>query len=316
MKIAIVGAGAIGGFIAAALARSGADVCVVARGQHLEAIAKHGITLVRSDLGPFTARVKAAADLRELPRPDIAILTFKAHQWPELIAQLAPLAGTATRVVTLQNGVPFWLVRDQPLRSVDPGGRIAALFDDDHVVGGVVNVSGHIVDPGRIHQSGGTRYVLGGPRGGSSNAVDALAAVMRTAELKAEVDPNVRATLWLKLVNNVGLNAVSALNNVTIRPMLESPPLREAVRTLMNEALAVGRRLGVVGDVDLDSRLAYAERLGDVRTSMLQDRLAGRPLELDPIHGAVVELGERLGVDVSHVREAYDKLRALASPSP
>jgi 2-dehydropantoate 2-reductase len=313
MNIAVVGAGAIGGFLAAALARSGAQVSVVARGAHLEAIAGRGITLVHSDLGPFTARVAAAGDLRDLMPPDVVICAFKAHQWPELREQFAVLAGGHTTIVTLQNGVPFWYVRDEPLRSVDPGGRIGAAFPDERVIGGVVHVSGHIVEPGRIHQSGGTRYALGLPGGGTSDVLEALAAAMRGAELQPELYEDIREMVWLKLVNNVGLNAVSAFYDKTIRQMLESPPLRARVAALMSEALAVGQRLGVVRDVDIEARLGYAERLGDVRTSMLQDRLAGRPLELEPIHGAVVELGDRLGVPVERVREIYERLRGLAA---
>ncbi len=309
MRIAVVGAGAIGGFIAAALAHGGLDVAVVARGAHLDAIRRDGITLAASDLGPFTARVAASDDLRELGGFDAILLTFKSHQWPALIEQLAPFARTSTRIVTMQNGVPFWFVRTPPLRSVDPDGRIGALFGDEQVIGGVVHVSGHIAAPGRIHQSGGTRYVLGAADGREDAGVDALVAAMRSAGLQAERGANLRETLWLKLVNNVGLNTVSTLHDLTIHAMLANPHTRTEVRELMLEALAVGRALGVVGEADVEARLVYAERLGDVRTSMLQDALAGRPLELDPIVGAVVELGERIGVPVPWLERIYASLR-------
>ncbi len=313
MRIAVVGAGAIGGFIAAALARSGVDVAVVARGAHLDVIRRKGITLVHSDLGPFTAKVEASDDLRALGTFDAVLLTFKAHQYSELLPQLAALAQTDATVVTLQNGVPFWFVRTPSLESVDPGGRIASLFPDEHIVGGVVHVSGHIVEPGKIHQSGGMRYAFGAPGGGTSERVEMLASAFTRAELAPQIDENIRATVWLKLVNNVGLNPVSTLHGLTIRQMLERPATRDEVRALMHEALAVGQTLGVVADVDIEARIAYAERLADVRTSMLQDYEAGRPLELAPIIGAVVELGDRLGVPIPLVRGVYDRLRALSA---
>ncbi len=312
MRIAVVGAGGIGGFVAAALARAGADVAVVARGAHLDAIRTHGITVLRSDLGAFTARVRASSDLRELGGFDAVFLAFKAHQWPELVPQLRSLASGNATIVTLQNGVPFWFVRTPPLRSVDPGGAIGTLFPDERIVATVVHVSGHIAEPGKIHQSGGMRYVLGAPNGGTSTRVEALAAAMRAAELTPEIDPNIRATVWLKLVNNCGLNPVSALHRMTIHQMLSRPDVRSEVRALMEEAAAVGRALGLVGEVDLEARLQLAARLSDVRTSMLQDLEAGRPLELDPIVGAVIELAERVNVEVPRLRGAYARLRESA----
>ncbi len=310
MRIAVVGAGAIGGFIAAALARSGTDVAVVARGAHLDAIQRRGITLVSSDLGPFTAKVEASSDLRSLGDFDVVFAAFKAHQWPGLAAQFEHLSQTATQIVTLQNGVPFWYVREPPLRSVDPDGRLGAMFGDEQIIGAVVHVSGHMVEPGRIHQSGGTRYLFGAPGGGTTDRIETLVSALSWAELHPEVDENIRSTVWLKLVNNVGLNSTSTLHRLTMRQLLGRASTRDEARTLMEETLHVGQALGVVEEVDIEARLAYAERLADVKTSMLQDFEAGRPLELDPILGAVVELAERLGVRVPHVREAYEKLAA------
>ncbi|HZZ00272.1 MAG TPA: 2-dehydropantoate 2-reductase [Candidatus Baltobacteraceae bacterium] len=311
MRVALVGAGAIGGFIAAALDRSGAEVAVVARGEHLAAIQRDGLN-VTSDFGALNARVAAAADLRELGDFDAVLLTFKAHQWPELLTQLEPFSRTNATIATLQNGLPFWYVRGVPLNSVDPGGRIACLFPDEQVVGGVVHVSGRIASPGHIVQSGGTRYVMGPPAGGTNARSERLVELFASAGLSPEPDANVRATVWLKLVNNVGLNAVSVLRRVTIAPMLADPDARAEVRALMSEALHVGQTLGVVSDVDIDARIEYAARLDDVKTSMLQDYERGRPLELEPILGAVLELAERFDVDVPRVRAAYDALNAAA----
>ncbi len=308
MRVGVVGAGAIGGFLAATLARAGVAVAVVARGEHLAAIRRHGLR-VDSDLGAFIAAVEAGDDLRELGAFDVLLLTFKAHQWASLLPQLAVFAGTGTTVVTLQNGVPFWYVREPPLQTVDPQGDIGRLFSDERIVGGVVHVSGRVSAPGTVAQSGGLRFVLGDPLGGPSARVDRLAATLRAAGLAAETDSNVRATVWLKLVNNVGLNSVSALRRMTIRPMLADPSARADVRALMLEALRVGQSMGVVADVDVDARIEYAARLDDVKTSMLQDLERGRDLELDPIVGAVVELADRYGVPVPRVRETYAALR-------
>jgi 2-dehydropantoate 2-reductase len=319
MRVAVVGAGGIGGFVAGALARAGTPVGVVARGEHLAAIANRGLR-IESNIGSFTAQVDAAEDLRDLGPVDVAFLAFKAHQWPELLPQLEPLAQTDATIVTLQNGVPFWFLREPPLTTVDPGGRIGRLFSDAVVVGGVVHVSGHVAEPGSIRQSGGTRYVLGSPSGESAGRAATVRKLMRDAGLSPEDDPHIRTTVWLKLVNNTGLNPVSALRGLRIRPMLSDAQARAEVRELMREALHVGQAMGVVSDVDIDARIDYAARLDDVKTSMLQDRERGRPLELDPILGAVIELAQRYRVDVPRLREAYAALggtfAAVDEPNP
>jgi 2-dehydropantoate 2-reductase len=314
-RIAIVGAGAIGGFLAAALSRAGLSVAVVARGDHLAAIRQKGLR-VESDLGSFVARVEAGDDLRKLGDFEALLLTFKAHQWPNFRAQLEPFAAGTASIVTMQNGLPFWYVREPHLRSVDPGGAIGHLFADQRVIGAVVHVSGELAGPGSIRQSGGLRYVLGDPHGGIAERVEALAEVFRRAGLAPEVDTNLRETVWLKLVNNVGLNPTSVLHGMKIRPMLADPSTRAQVHAMMTEALHVGQAMGVVSSLDVDARIAYAARLADVKTSMLQDYERGRPLELDPILGAVVELAARYAVPVPRLRDAYDRLRRLAPAEP
>jgi 2-dehydropantoate 2-reductase len=308
VRVAVVGAGGIGGFLAAALARGGVEVAVVARGDHLAAIRRDGLH-VDGDLGRFAARVEASDDLRSLGEFDALLLTFKGHQWPGLLEQLAPFARTDTTIVTLQNGVPFWYVREPALAAVDPGGRIGALFPDERIVGGVVHVSGHVAAPGAIRQSGGLRYVLGAPGGGTGARVDALLAAMQAAGLQPEADAEIRATVWLKLVNNAGLNPVSALRGLTIQPMLADPVARAEVRALMEEALHVGQAMGIVREVDIDARIAYAARLDDVKTSMLQDYERGRELETGPILGALIELAQRHGVEVPRLHAVHRALR-------
>jgi 2-dehydropantoate 2-reductase len=307
-----VGAGAIGGFLAAALARAGNAVAVVARGEHAAAIRRNGLS-VESDLGAFSVPVTVSDDLRTLGAFDFLLLTFKAHQWPSLLEQIAPFSGSETQLATMQNGVPFWYVREPALRSVDPGGTIGELFPDRQVIGSVVHVSGTLVAPGRIRQSGGLRYVFGDPGRGFGGRAAELVELFKDAGLAAEADSQIRQTVWLKLVNNAGLNTVSVLRKMTIKPMLEDVQAREEVRRLMMEALRVGKAIGVVGDVDVDARIAYAARLDNVKTSMLQDFEHHRALEIDPILGAVCELGERYGIDTPEVRKAYAALQRLGA---
>jgi 2-dehydropantoate 2-reductase len=315
MRIVVVGAGAIGGYLAAVLARAGMPVAVVARGANLSAMARDGIAILSSDLGAFSARVEASDDLRSLGAFDVALLTFKAHQWPALLPQLREAAAAGTSIVTLQNGVPFWFRRDPPLQTVDPGGVIGALFHDDRTIGGVVHISGHIAEPGKIRQSGGGRFIMHALDPDGDALVTELTACMRNAGLAPEIAENIRHFVWLKLINNTGLNPVSTLRRLTIHQMLADPTSREEVRELMSETVAVGRALGVVGDVDVDARVAYAMHVSDVQTSMLQDSLANRPLELDPIVGAVIELADGAGVSVPHLRTVYNELRSQMAAS-
>ncbi len=315
MRIAVIGAGAIGGFVVAALARAGVAVGVVARGAHLEAIRRDGLH-VRSDLGSFDVRVEAAEDVRALGSFDALVLAFKSHQWePSLVQSLSDPRYSGATIVTLQNGVPFWYVRRPALQSVDPGGVLGSAFDDERIVGGVVHVSGRIEAPGSVVQSGGLRYVLGGVAAAAQPRVAAIASLMRDAGLQAEIEDDIRATAWLKLVNNVGLNSVSTLEDASIRTMLGNERHVAEVRRLMRETLDVGRAMGVVADADIDARIAYAARLDDVRTSMLQDLRSDKPLEIDPMLGAVIELAGRYGVNVPHVRAAYHRLQRLSAGS-
>jgi len=309
MRIAVIGAGGIGGFLAAALAQGGVPVVVVARGAHLDAIRRDGIVLDRSDFGPFSARVDAGADLREFGEVDVILATFKAHQYEELIPQLAPAVRRGAHLVTLQNGVPFWFRRTPPLRTVDPCGRIGELFPDTRTIGGVVHVSGHVNAPGHLEQSGGTRYVLGALDPANRGVLEELVAAMRRARLEPDVRSDIRHDTWSKLVNNASYNPASAKLGLSIHQLIEQPAPRALVAELMRETIAVGRRLGVSAEDGVEARMAASLAKADVRTSMLQDIDAHRPLELDPIVGAVVELGEDLGVPVPQLRAIYDELR-------
>jgi 2-dehydropantoate 2-reductase len=307
----VFGAGAIGGFIAAALSRAGVDAAVVARGAHLEALRRDGLRIARSDLGAFTVRIPAAADLREFDGVDYVLLTFKSHQWPGVLPQLQRAVAEDTVFVTLQNGLPFWYSRDRALESVDPGGKILRSIPYDRIIGGVVHASGHIVAPGVIDQSGGMLYPIGELHGGVTPRIEALSQAFAAAGMNAPIEPDIRRNIWRKLVNNTALNPVSALTRATVHAMLNDPPTREVLRAIINEALAVARASGVEPGVDAEERLKWAEHIADVKTSMLQDVEAGKVLELEPIAGATVELARRYGVPVPHIETTYALTKLL-----
>ncbi|HKU67007.1 MAG TPA: 2-dehydropantoate 2-reductase [Candidatus Baltobacteraceae bacterium] len=310
MRVCVFGAGAIGGFIAAALARSGIDVCVVARGAHLEAIRRTGLR-VCSDLGDFTARVEASGDLRDFGGLDYVLLTFKSQQWDGVLPQFERAISEGSVFVTLQNGLPFWYSRERALQSVDPGGRILETVPYDRIIGGVVHASGHVAQPGFVRQSGGMLYPIGELDGAATPRVTGLSTAFANAGMSAPVEPEIRRNIWRKLVNNLALNPVSALTRATIQTMLSDPPVRALLHAIIEEGLAVARASGVEPGVDADERLKWAEHIADVKTSMLQDLEARRPLELEPIAGAALELARHYGVAVPHVETVYGLTKLL-----
>jgi 2-dehydropantoate 2-reductase len=310
LKLAVFGAGAIGGFIAAALARSGIDVCVVARGAHLDAIRRQGLR-VESDLGAFTAKVAAADDLRDFGDLQYVLVTFKSQQWDGVLPQFERAIAEGTVFVTLQNGLPFWYSRDRALQSVDPGGRILQALPYDRVIGGVVHASGHIAGPGFVRQSGGMLYPLGELNGAATERIAQLSQAFENAGMRAPIEPEIRRNIWRKLVNNLALNPVSALTRATVQRMLNDPPVRALLRAIIEEGLAIARASGVEPGVDAEERLKWAEHIADVKTSMLQDVEAARPLELEPIAGAALELAHYYGVAVPHIETVYGLTKLL-----
>lgn len=311
MRIAVVGAGAIGGFIAGALARAGNDVAVVARGAHLAAITRHGLRIRSTHLGEFTASVAAADDLRKLGAFDVVLATFKAHQWDALLEQFIPYAHTGTAIVTLQNGFPFWYHRDQWLERVDPGGRILRTFDYGQLVGGVVHASGNVPEPGVVQHMGQWLYPMGDAAGGVSPRVERLSRMFVEAGLQAPIESEIRRAVWRKLFGNVALNPVSALTRATTHGMLRDEGTRAVIMAMIDESRAVAAASGVDVAETIEDRMKHIDSLADVKTSMLQDLEARRALELEPIAGAVVELAGRLGVPVTHVETVYSLTRRL-----
>jgi 2-dehydropantoate 2-reductase len=311
VRFAVVGAGGIGGFLAAALARSGEEVGVVARGSHLAAIQRNGLR-IRAEDGEFVQHVAASDDLRELGRCDAVLVTIKAHQWKEALPQFAGIGATNTIIVPLQNGFPFWYWPDRWLHSVDPDGHILKTFNYGQVIGGVVHTSGRVIEPGVIEPQGSKLYPLGELDGRTTARITALSHAFERAGLQAPIRAEIRRDVWNKIAGNAALNPISALTRATIAPLLDNSETRAVIAQMMNETMAVQRACGSEPLMTVDERIALARRtVADVKTSMLQDLEAGRDLELEPIVGAVVELAQRYDVAVPAIEIVYTLVKCL-----
>jgi 2-dehydropantoate 2-reductase len=311
MRFLIAGAGAIGGYIGACMTRAGEDVTLYARGAHLRAMQDRGLRVDYSDSSSnFEVRPQTIGDLAKASPFDVILLGVKAHGLTQLAPLLKPLIGDQTTVVSLQNGVPWWFCH---LESVDPGGTIAAAIDAARVVGSIVYLGTEIVEPGVIRHDEGNRVSLGEPDGTRSDRCRAIAEALIRSGLRCPITARIREEIWVKLLGNVAFNPLSALTRATLVQMTRDPAVREVVHGIMNEVAAVANKLGIELPVSIEQRIAGAEKIGEHKTSMLQDLEAGRPLELEPVVGAVVELGSRLGVDMPLTRTIYSCTKLLES---
>ena len=318
MRVVVVGAGAIGGLVAAKLARAGEDVTVVARGAHLAAIRARGLAL-REGGGEEIARVRATDRVAELGPQDVVVLAMKAHQVGAVAADVGAVAGASTTIVTMQNGIPWWYFfrhggphEGTRLESVDPGGAIAASIDVAKVVGSVVYPAAEIAEPGVIQHIEGNRFSLGEPDGSETPRVKALAEALRRAGFKARVTSDIRSEIWVKLWGNCTFNPLSALTHATLAGICRFPPSRALAMDMMREAQTIGEKLGAKFGVSLEKRIAGAESVGEHKTSMLQDVEAGRPLELDALLGSVIELGRITGTATPSLSAVYGCASLLA----
>ena len=317
MRIAIAGAGAIGGYIGARLAKAGADVVLFARGPHLRAMQETGLRVVSPD-GDFDVKPEAVGELSAIGHADVVILGVKAHGIASLAPQLRPLFGPTTMVVSTQNGIPWWYFQNHPgdldglhLESVDPGGAIAKSIEPERVVGSLAYFATDIAEPGVIHHTEGSRLTVGEPSGARTERVKALADVLIASGFRVPVTTRLRQEIWVKLLGNVAFNPISALTAGTLEELALHPEVSRAVREIMTEATAVAAKVNVEIPISIEQRMAGAAKVGAHKTSMLQDYEAGRPLELDAIVGAVVELGDRLGVPVPATRTVYGCAKML-----
>jgi 2-dehydropantoate 2-reductase len=302
VKVAVVGAGAIGAYVGAALCRGGADVSLIARGEHLAAMRRDGVTVL-SPRGDFHAHPLATADPGEIGPVDIVFLGLKAYSYASAGALLEPLLRPGTGVVAAQNGIPWWYFHGCPgryegrrIEAVDPGGAVSAVIPPAHAIGCVVYSSTEIESPGVIRHIEGTRFSIGEPDGTISDRCTAFSQAMIAGGLKCPVEPDLRPDIWLKLLGNVAFNPVSVLTGATMGAIAEHPGTRELVLSMMREAAAVADRLGHPPKLSVERRFDGAARVGDHKTSMLMDFEAGKPLESDALLAAPIELARLVGV--------------------
>ncbi|HEY3688231.1 MAG TPA: 2-dehydropantoate 2-reductase [Streptosporangiaceae bacterium] len=311
MKVAVLGAGAIGAYAGAALCRAGVEVHLVARGPHLAAIRRHGVRVL-SPRGDFHARPHATDDPAEIGPVDHVLLGLKATSYAAAGPLVAPLLHDRTTLVAAQNGIPWWYFHGlagpyegHRIESVDPGGAVTRALPPHRAIGCVVYVGSEIAEPGVIRHMDGTRFSIGEPAGGVSARCTEFSAAMVAGGLKCPVEPDLRDDIWIKLMGNVAFNPLSALTRATMADLCRHPGTRELVASMMRETLDVAAALGSRPEISVDRRLAGAERVGAHRTSMLTDLENGRPLELDVMLTAVVELAGLAGVPVPTLRTVH-----------
>jgi 2-dehydropantoate 2-reductase len=311
VRFVVLGAGAIGAYVGAALSRGGADVTLIARGAHLEAMRSGGVR-VMSPRGDFSAHPRATDDLAAVTDADVVFVALKAYSLTDIAPRLGSLLAPGAAAVWAQNGIPWWYFQSLPdppsgggLESVDPGGVIARSIRPEHNVGCVAYCSTEIIEPGVIRHIEGTRFTIGEPDGSTTDRCKAISEAFAAGGLRAPVEARLRDQIWLKLVGNVAFNPVTALTRATLGELGTVHEMRDLLRAIFAECAMVADRLGIRFPVSLDRRLEAGIAVGDHKTSMLQDLEAGKRLELDCMTGAVTELAERLGVDVPHVRTIH-----------
>lgn len=320
MKIAIVGAGAIGGYLGARLSLAGADVTFIARGANLAAIRANGVKLIEEDGSEKHAKSVKTATIAEAGPHDYVLVTLKSHQVAPVAADIAHLCHADTAIVTMQNGLPWWYFyktggafENTRLQSVDPGGVQWNLLQPQRVIGSVVYPACELVAPGTVKVIEGNRFTLGEPSGEKSERVLALAKALIEAGFKAPVSSNIRDEIWVKLWGNLTFNPVSALTHATLEEICQFAPTRDVARAMMTEAQTIGEKIGVQFKIALEKRIDGAEKVGAHKTSMLQDVELGKALELEALVGSVVELGKITETPAPTIATIYALTRLLAS---
>jgi 2-dehydropantoate 2-reductase len=320
MKIAIIGAGAIGGYVAAKLALAGEQVTCMVRGANLQAIRSQGIKLITNDgSAQVASNVTATEDYAAAGPQDLVILAVKAHQVEAVADRVPQLFDPATVVVTMQNGIPYWYFHQHGgelagsvLRSVDPNGLIGQKIPAERVIGCVVYPAAELIAPGVIKHIEGERFPLGDLDGSNSVRVTRISQCFIHAGFKAPVLNDIRAEIWLKLWGNLTFNPISALTRSTLEAICQFPPTRQLAAAMMTEAQTVATKLGITFRVGLEKRIAGAEKVGKHKTSMLQDVEAGRPPELEALVGSVMELGRLTHTPTPHIDVVYALTDLLA----
>ena len=321
MKIAVIGAGAIGGMLAVRLALSGHAVTVVEQGAHLEAIRRTGLKLVHHDGAEEVARdLRAVASCEDAGRQDLVLLALKAYTIAALAPQMRALFTDDTIVVTLQNGLPWWYFQNfsgphagYRLKSADPDGFIQESIEPRRIIGCVVYPAGEIVAPGVVKRLEGDRFPLGELDGAQSERVIRVSEALIGAHWKAPVLTDIRSEIWLKLWGNMSFNPISALTHATLVDICREPATRQLAADMMREAQAIAEKLGVTFRVPLEKRIEGAEKVGAHKTSTLQDVEAGRAVEVDALIGSVIELSELTNTPAPASRAVYALLKQLVA---
>jgi 2-dehydropantoate 2-reductase len=311
MRIAVLGAGAIGAFLGAKLSHAGSDVVLIARGAQLEALRRQGVR-VRSPRGDLSAEVAATDELEAVAEADTVIVALKAHSIPPLATRLGALLRPAATTVWAQNGIPWWYFRRHggaldglTLQSVDPHGEIAAAIPIATTVGSVVYIAAELEQPGVVRHVEGTRCTLGTPDGAISDGCLAIADALADAGIRAPVVDDLRPEIWLKLLGNATFNPVTALTGATLGQLGELAEMQLVLLEAFREIATVAAELEIELPVSLERRLEAGIAVGDHRTSMLQDLQAGRPLEYGCLTGAVIEIAHRLAVPVPRLETLH-----------
>jgi 2-dehydropantoate 2-reductase len=308
--IAVVGAGAIGGWIAAKLALAGQPVAMLARGATLEALRSSGLRLTEGQ-AQRGVEVNACDDPAQLGPQDILLIAVKAPVLADAAEAAGPTIGPETVIVPMLNGVPWWFT-GEPLASVDPGGRIAAALPQAQVVGCVVHASCSRPERNAVVVKHADRLILGEPAGGVSTRIEDLAALFERAGIPVERNDDVRRAIWYKLWGNATLNPLSALTRASADQLLADPALHKSMLEAMAELAAVGAAIGCPISDSGEDRMAVTAKLGAFKTSMLQDVEAGRPIELEALLGAPLEIAARAGVPTPQLDRLYAMTRLMA----
>lgn len=318
MRVLVIGAGAIGGWLAAVLMRGGAEVSILARGATLAALNESGLILQEDKDQEEYFTIPASDSVADLPQPDAVVLAVKTNNFADAVAGAADALRHGPLVVTAMNGLPWWFLtglagplENQRLEAADPGGRAAKLLAAARPLAAVVHTSARAVRPAVIRVNAIDRLIVGQPDGKTSDATAEFSRLVEAGGASCPISANVRTDIWSKLWGNSNMNPISALTHMTSRRILDDPALNGLVRAMMEEFVRVGRRIGLLLPMTVDQRIAVTHKLGDFRTSMLNDIEADRALELDGLLGVVVEMAEKLGEPAPASRAVYALARAV-----
>jgi len=320
VKICIYGAGAIGGLIAARLARSGHKVCVVARGAHLEALRNDGLKIRDRASGGIEAfRIKADSDPAKLGAQDYVIVAVKGQSLADVSENISFLCSEGTSVVTAMNGVPWWFFDrlkfsegKNRLASLDPSGKLARAMPTERIIGCVVHLAASTPEPGLISHDMGRKLIIGEPGGKNTARTFDLAESLKKADFEVAVSGFIEKDFWVKLLGNVSFNPVSALTGSTADRLIEDRQVKTYMVEIMREVLAIGRAVGVDADIDPEARIDMARALGKFKTSMLQDLEAGKPLEIDGLLAGTLEIAAKAGVRAPYTESLFGLIRTRA----